>query len=43
MRCIEKRMDTIQDFKYEYKNKKIGEEDLNALDEWISINEEKMM
>ena len=40
---IERRMDTTQNFRYKVQEVMIGEEDLNALDEWISITKEKMM
>ena len=40
---IERRMDTNQNFRYKAQEVMIGEEDLNALDKWISITKEKMM
>ena len=43
IKYIERRMDTTQNFRYKVQEVMIGEEDLNALDKWISITKEKMM
>lgn len=42
MQYIEKQIGKFQDLKYEIKEVTINEDDLNALDEWINITEEKM-
>ena len=42
MQYIEKQIGKFQDLKYEIKEVTINEDDLNELDEWINITEEKM-
>ena len=39
---IQKQIGTFQDLKYEIKEVLINEDELNALNEWINVTEEKM-